>query len=112
DLIRSLFRGGIYMAPVIDSATDPVVPSDPLNSERVGAVVTLGRSYSRLVVGQDWYTAYRGRDGVTHRFLLLSSLQLRICDPGSIQVLRRPNASTTAPASLTKPATPTFRTGR
>jgi hypothetical protein len=38
-------------------------------------------------VGQDWGTSYRGRDGVLHRFLLMSSLQLRVCDPLSIQLL-------------------------
>jgi uncharacterized linocin/CFP29 family protein len=77
DLIRGLFRGGIHMAPVIAG-------SDP----RRGAIVTLGRAYSRLVVGQDWVTCYRGRDGVMYRLLIMSSLQFRVCDPRSIQVLK------------------------
>jgi uncharacterized linocin/CFP29 family protein len=76
DLLRRLFRCGIHLAPVIN-------PADG----RRGAIVTVGRAYSRLVVGQDWVTTYRGRDGVLHRFLLITSLQLRVCDPLSIQVL-------------------------
>src|SRR5205823_14034363 len=74
--IRRLFRGGIHLAPVIN-------PADG----RYGAIVTVSRAYSRLVVGQDWVTTYRGRDGVLYRFLIMSSLQLRICDHRSIQVL-------------------------
>jgi uncharacterized linocin/CFP29 family protein len=80
DLLRNLFRGGIFLAPVIEPAADPAPP-------RRGAIVTVGLAYSRLVVGQDWVTAYRGRDGVLYRFLIMSSLQLRICDHASIQVL-------------------------
>jgi uncharacterized linocin/CFP29 family protein len=79
DLLRNMFRGGIFMAPVINSETD--------GKKRVGAIVTVGRPYSRLVVGQDWVTTYRSRDGVLYRFLILNSLQLRVCDPASIQVL-------------------------
>jgi uncharacterized linocin/CFP29 family protein len=79
DLIRNLFRGGVHMAPVIAPGND--------DEGRRGAIVTLGRAYSRLVVGQDWVSSYRGRDGVFHRFLIMSSLQLRVCDPRSIQVL-------------------------
>jgi uncharacterized linocin/CFP29 family protein len=88
DLLRSLFRGGIYMVPVIEPRRDR-------NQFRVGAVITLGRAYSRLVMGQDWGTAYRGCQGVLYRFLIETSLQLRICDSRSIQVLRlrsRPGA--------------------
>jgi uncharacterized linocin/CFP29 family protein len=81
DILRNLFRGGVFMVPVIDPG-----PDTPLY--RVGAIVTVGRSYSRLVVGQDWVTAYRGRSGVLQRFIILNSLQLRICEPDSIQVLR------------------------
>jgi uncharacterized linocin/CFP29 family protein len=81
DLLRSLFRGGIYMVPVIDPRRDP-------EQFRAGAVITLGRAYLRLVVGLDWATAYRGCQGVLYRFLIESSLQLRVCDPRSIQVLR------------------------
>jgi uncharacterized linocin/CFP29 family protein len=81
DLIRSLFRGGVYMVPVIDSTRDP--------QTRIGAIITVGRAFSRLIVGQDWYTAYRGRNGLTHQFLLMSSLQLRVCERASIQVLQR-----------------------
>jgi uncharacterized linocin/CFP29 family protein len=77
--IRRLFRGGIHLAPVINPPTDP--------RGRYGAIVTMSRAYSRLVVGQDWVTAYRGRDGVLYRFLIMGSLQLRICDLASIQVL-------------------------
>jgi hypothetical protein len=51
-------------------------------------VITLGRAYLRLVIGQDWVTAYRGCQGVLYRFLIQTSLQLRVCDPRSIQVLR------------------------
>jgi uncharacterized linocin/CFP29 family protein len=80
DLLRNLFRGGVYLAPVIDPERDPVLG-------RIGAVVTVGPAYLRLVVGQNWATGYRGRDGVHYRFLIQSSLQLRICDPRSIQVL-------------------------
>jgi uncharacterized linocin/CFP29 family protein len=76
--IRRLFRGGIHLAPVIN-------PADG----RHGAIVTVSRAYSRLVVGQDWVTAYRGRDGVLFRFLIMSSLQFRVCDPASIQVLTK-----------------------
>jgi hypothetical protein len=79
DLIRGLFRGGIHLAPVIDPARDA--------QARRGAVVTVGCAYSRLVVGQDWVTAYRGRDGMLYRLLVMSSLQLRISDQRSIQVL-------------------------
>jgi uncharacterized linocin/CFP29 family protein len=82
DLLRSLFREGVYMAPVI-------APAHDLDGRRrrCGAIVTAGRAYSRLIVGQDWHTAYRGRDGILQRFLLLDSLQLRVCDHLSIQVL-------------------------
>jgi uncharacterized linocin/CFP29 family protein len=79
DLVRNLFRGGIFLAPVIVPATDPAA--------RRGVIVTVGRAYSRLVVGQDWITGYRGRDGVMYRFLIMNSLQLRVCDHFSIQVL-------------------------
>lgn len=106
ELVRSLFRGGIYMAPVINSGNDPVVLANPNNSFRVGAVVTLGRAYSRLVVGQDWYTAYRGRDGVLHNFVLMSSVQYQICDPGSIQVLRHPAAAGAPPLPFLPPFAP------
>ena len=81
DLLRSLFRGGIYLAPVINEGDA---------HDRLGAVITTGRAYSRLVVGQDWVTTYRGRDGLMHRFMIMSSLQLRICDRRSIQVLIGP----------------------
>jgi uncharacterized linocin/CFP29 family protein len=80
-LLASLFRGGIYMAPVIDRSH----PDDPHGPR--GAVVTVGRAFASLVVGQDWVTSYRGRDGVLYRFLIVSSLQLQISDPLSIQVL-------------------------
>jgi len=79
DLLRNLFRGGVYMAPVINGKNDEY--------HRAGAIVTVGRAYSRLVVGQDWLTTYKGSDGVQHRFLIVDSLQFRICDPASIQVL-------------------------
>jgi uncharacterized linocin/CFP29 family protein len=81
DLLRNLFRGGFFMVPAIDPAHDTP-------SYRVGAIVTVGSAYSRLVVGQDWVTTYRGRDGVLYRFLIMNSLQLRVCDPRSIQVLQ------------------------
>jgi uncharacterized linocin/CFP29 family protein len=101
ELLRNLFRGGVYLAPVVSPAGDP--------QRRLGAVVTLGSAYSRLIVGQDWVTAYRGRDGVLYRFLLLDSLQLRVCDPLSIQVLTAgPNwpapPSTAAPSTAAPPA--------
>jgi uncharacterized linocin/CFP29 family protein len=83
DILRNMFRGGVYMAPVIDPGVDP-----GLLGCRAGAIVTVGRAYSRLVVGQDWVTAYRGCGGVLHRFLILNSLQLRICEPLSIEVLQ------------------------
>jgi uncharacterized linocin/CFP29 family protein len=79
DVLSRLFRGGVYMAPVIRRQAS--------EDKRVGAIITVGRAYARLVVGQDWYTAYRGRDGVQHRFLLMSSLQLRVCETASIEVL-------------------------
>jgi uncharacterized linocin/CFP29 family protein len=91
ELFRNLFRGGIYLAPVIDPTRDDV--------QRVGAVVTLGRAYARLVVGQDWHVAYRGSNGVQHSFLILSSLQLRICDLRSIQVLRLPEPGKYPPSA-------------
>ena len=69
---------------------------------RLGAIVTAARAYSRLVVGQDWITNYRGRDGVLYRFLIMDSLQLQVCDPLSIQVLvedeRRAGRSAASPA--------------
>jgi uncharacterized linocin/CFP29 family protein len=80
ELLQTLFRGGIFMVPVIHPDLDP-------HHSRRGAVVTIGRAYSRLVVAQDWTTNYRGRDGVLYRFLLMDSLQLRVCEPASIQVL-------------------------
>jgi uncharacterized linocin/CFP29 family protein len=80
ELLRSLFRGGVYMVPVIRPELDT-------DRHRRGAVITLGRAYSRLVVGQDWLAGYRGRDGLLYRFLLMDSLQLRVCESASIQVL-------------------------
>jgi uncharacterized linocin/CFP29 family protein len=79
DVLRSLFRGGIYLVPVIDPARDPF--------GRQGAIITVGSAYSRLIVGQDWVTSYRGRDGMLYRFLIMSSLQLRVCEPPSIELL-------------------------
>lgn len=86
DLLRNLFRGGVFMAPVIDSTTDNYSFQN-IRYRRMGAIVTVGRAYSRLVVGQDWLTAFVGRDGVLYRFLITDSLQLRVCDHLSIQVL-------------------------
>jgi uncharacterized linocin/CFP29 family protein len=91
DLLRSLFRGGVYLAPVIDPAHDGT-------RHRRGAIITAGAAYSRLVVGQDWLTTYRGRDGVLHRFLIMDSLQLRICSDLSIQVLTMGRAEEEAAA--------------
>jgi uncharacterized linocin/CFP29 family protein len=80
ELLRTLFRGGVYMVPVIHPGLDPL-------QRRRGAVITLGRAYSRLVLAQDWTTNYRGQDGVLYRFVLMDSLQLRVCEPASVQVL-------------------------
>jgi uncharacterized linocin/CFP29 family protein len=84
DLIKPLFRGGIHMVPVIN----PFYADEKGRQDlRGGAVVSLGRGNSRLIIGQDWTVGYRGLNGIFYRFLIESSLQLRISEPLSIQVL-------------------------
>jgi uncharacterized linocin/CFP29 family protein len=89
DLLQRVFLGGIHMAPVIQPDGSPPTPAvDPL--KRVGVVLSPSRSYMRLVVGQDWTTAYRSTSGLYHRFLIASSLRLEISEPRALQLLKYP----------------------
>jgi uncharacterized linocin/CFP29 family protein len=81
DALSRLFGSGIHMVPVIRTSAEET---------RLGVIVTATRAYVRLVVGQDWVTAYRGLSGVYHRFNLLDSLRLEISEPRSLQLLVRP----------------------
>jgi uncharacterized linocin/CFP29 family protein len=84
DLLRELFVMGVHLVPVIQP--DPAANAAHVR-RGLGVIVTCSRPYVRLVIGQDWTTAYRGTDGVYHRFLIVSSLRLEITEPRAIQVL-------------------------
>jgi uncharacterized linocin/CFP29 family protein len=86
DLLRELFAVGVFMVPVIQPALTGT--GTPVSGEPLGAVITCARPYLRLVLGQEWTTAYRGMTGAYHRFLLMGSLRLDITDENAIQVLR------------------------
>jgi uncharacterized linocin/CFP29 family protein len=92
DLLRRLFSAGIHMAPVIrPGVPGPIAigafPLPPAIGDPLGVIVTAARCYTRLVVGQDWATAYRGMSGLYHRFMILDSLCLQVSEPTSLQVL-------------------------
>jgi uncharacterized linocin/CFP29 family protein len=84
EVLQRIFVAGIYVVPVIRPNLAAV---PPLPGQVRGAIVTCGRAYQRLVVGQDWVTGYRGRMGMYHRFVIASSLRLEITEPRAIQVL-------------------------
>jgi uncharacterized linocin/CFP29 family protein len=90
ELLRALFAMGVHMVPVIGPSPAPPPPFPagfPPAGTELGVIVTCSRPYVRLVVGQDWTTAYRGTNGVYHRFVIASSLCLDICAPDALQVL-------------------------
>jgi len=84
EVLRDLFASGVHMVPVITPQ-----PGD----RRLGVVVTCAAPYLRLVIGQDWITAFRGTTGVFLRFAIMESLRLDISEPRSREVLLAPAAA-------------------
>jgi uncharacterized linocin/CFP29 family protein len=89
DLLRELFAMGVHLVPIITAPL--MVPGPPpalAPGQPLGVIVTCGRPYVRLVVGQDWTTTYRGNNGIYHRFVIVSSLSVDISTPDALQVLQ------------------------
>lgn len=91
DLLSRLFPAGVFLAPIIRPGPPGPInafpPPPPRQLDPLGVIVTAARPYVRLVVGQDWATAYRGIRGLYHRFMIMNSLRLEISEPDAIQVL-------------------------